>query len=516
MIDETDLMTDTNQSNSAGNDELEKEIAQALGDFSVMDLVDDKNAADQMPSVVKAEDINKTKGTIVAIHDDDVFVDLGGKSQGIVSLAQFETKPELGAEMEFVVEGVLGDEGLIKLSRKGAVEKATWQSLERGMVIEARVTGSNTGGLELKVAGQRAFMPASQVDLHRVENMNEFLNQKLKCQVIELDRRGKKIVLSRRAILAEEQKVERAKILEQIAVDQILEGKVRNIQQFGAFVDLGGVDGLVHVSDLRYERVNKVEDVVKVGDTVRVKVLKIENDGERISLGMKQVGPDPWDMVQAKYAAGSTITGPVTKLASFGAFVELEPGVEGLIPISEMSWDRIAKPSQVVKTGEQVSVKVLEVDANRQRLTLSIKQMSEDPWGTAGGEFAEDSVIEGTVTRIAEFGAFVEIKPGVEGMIHISELADKRVATVEDVVKVGQQVQVKVLNCDTEKHRIALSIKALTAKLGQDRGRGRGKVDRTEMKKYVIEDHKKPSSGDSLGSLMEKFGGDGGLKGGLG
>lgn len=505
---------------SAGADadaELEQEIAAALGDDSVMDMVEQSAA----PSpIAQAGDHAMAEGQIVAIHDDDVFVDLGGKSQGVVPLTQFKQKPALGSRMEFVVEGVLGDEGLIKLSRQGAVEKATWQSLERGMNIEAMVTGSNTGGLELKVAGQRAFMPASQIDIARVENFNAWLGKKMQCKVIDLDRRGKRIVLSRRALLEEQQQAQREQLLQTLETGQEHDGTVRNIQPFGAFVDLGGIDGLVHVSDMTWQRNVKPEQVVQVGQTVRVKILKIERGGERISLGMKQVGPNPWEAVGVNYRAGAIVTGAVTKLAQFGAFVELEPGIEGLIPMAELSWDRVGRPSAVVKTGQQVSVKVLDVDVQRQRISLSLKQMSEDPWVGASGEFAPDSEVEGTVTRTADFGAFVEIKPGVEGMIHISELSDKRVNTVEDVAKPGQTVKAKVLSVDEDKRRISLSIRALTAP-ASDRGGGGGggKASRDDMRKYVVkgDTKKQATSGESLGALMDKFGGPGGgLKGGIG
>ncbi len=504
--------TDVDQQSAAT---LEKEIAEALGEQSVMDLVDQPDPTAPADPAIAPGDHTMAKGKIVAVHDEDVFVDLGGKSQGILPLNQFESPPELGTEMDFVVEGVLGDEGLIKLSRKGAVEKATWQTLQRGMIVEGTVSGSNTGGLELKIAGQRAFMPASHIDLVRVEKFNEYLGQKMQCQVIELDKRAKRIIVSRRAVLAEEQKAAREKVLEQIQVGDQREGQVRNIQQFGAFVDLGGIDGLVHITDLSYERVNKVEDVVKVGDTVRVKVLKIENGGERISLGMKQVGPNPWDAVEHKYTPGDVLTGRVTRLMHFGAFIEVEPGVEGLVPMSELSWDRIANASQVVKAGDTVSAKVLEVNAKKHRISLSLKQMSEDPWAGVEGEFPADSDVEGTVTRIAEFGAFVELKPGVDGLIHISELSDKRVDSVESAVKVGQTVKAKVLGVEPQKKRISLSIKALIAP-DPDRA-PRGKASRDDMKKYVVSESKKASSGESLGALMDKFGGPGGgLKGGLG
>lgn len=541
-------MTDQKHSSETTDPTLEKEIAEALGDFSVMDMVDEvepgsagagvgagEGSASQGSAAsgggsgpasiaAGAEDPKTARGQIVAIHDDDVFVDLGGKSQGIVSLTQFKEPPELGTEMEFVVEGVLGDEGLVKLSRQGAVEKATWQSLERGMVVEAVVTGSNTGGLELKLAGQRAFMPASQIDLARVEKFNDWLGQKLRCQVIELNRRQKKIVLSRRAVLEAEAKAARDEVLSRLEVGAEMEGTVRNIRDFGAFVDIGGVDGLVHVSDMSYERNQKAADLVEVGQKVRVKVLKIEEEGNRISLGMKQVGPNPWDMAASKYQPGAAVTGTVSKLTNFGVFVTLEPGIEGLIPMGELSWDRVGRPSQVVQSGQAVTVKILDVDAERQRVSLSLKQMGEDPWMAAEAEYAPDAVVEGKVTRTAEFGAFVELKPGVEGMIHISELSDKHVASVEQAVQVGQQVQVKVLSVDLEKRRIGLSIRALIAKPEQqadagDRGRS-AKPSKSDMKKYVVEDtgRSKAQGGDSLASLLEKFGDDHGkgLKGGLG
>ncbi len=494
---------------------LEKEIADALGDMSVMDMVERADPTAGPDPAVHAGDHAMATGTIVAIHDDDVFVELGGKSQGIVPLSQFETAPELGAEMQFVVEGVLGDEGLIKLSRQGAVEKATWQTLQRGMVVEGHVSGSNTGGLELKIAGQRAFMPASQIDLGRVDDFHGYLGHKLKCQVIELDKRAKRIIVSRRAVLEAEQEAQRAQVLEQIEVGQEREGKVRNIESFGAFIDLGGIDGLVHVTDLSYERVNKVDDVVKVGDTVRVKVLKVDDDGKRISLGMKQVGPNPWDMVDHKYNVGDMITGKVTRLMKFGAFVELEPGVEGLVPMGELSWDRVGNASQVVKAGDAVTAKILEVNGAKQRISLSLKQMTDDPWTGVDGEFAPDTEVEGTVTRTAEFGAFVELKPGVDGLIHISELSDRRVDSVEHAVKVGQTVKAKVLSVDPDKKRISLSIRALIAPDPQRAPRG--KASRDDMRKYTVKDSKKASSGENLGALLDKFGGpDGGLKGGLG
>ncbi len=500
--------------------ELEKEIAEALGDMSVMDLVEQPKLTEPNP-VAHAGDHAMAKGKVVAVHDDDVFIDLGGKSQGIVPLSQFDKAPELGAELEFVVEGVLGDEGLVKLSRQGAVEKATWQSLERGMVVEARVTGSNTGGLELKIAGQRAFMPASQIDLHRVENLNEFLNQKLKCQVIELDRRGKKIVLSRRAVMETERAAEREKVLENIKPGDLMDGVVSSIKDYGAFVDLGGVDGMVHVSDLAYQRVSKVEQVVKVGDKVRVKVLSIEADKQRIALSLKDALPNPWENLGDRYPVGGQVTGEVVKLASFGAFIEVEPGVEGLVPMSELSWGRVASAGAVLKKGDRINAKVLSVEPERQRMSLSIKQLGEDPWHAVDATYPPESTVTGTVTRTTDFGAFVELEPGIEGMVHISELSNKRVASVEDAVKVGQEVQAMVLAVDSGKRRIGLSLKALMApEPGQERRGPRGRSDkasRDDIRKYSVKDTRKASTGENLGALLDKFGGDDSdLKGGIG
>lgn len=506
---------------------LEKEVADALGDLSVMDLLNEGEppTADRPQAHDMSGDPTLTRGTIVAIHDDDVFVDVGGKSQGIIPLSQFgEDKPTIGQRMDFVVEGLLGDEGLLKLSREGAVAKATWDTLERGMIIEARVTGSNTGGLELKVAGQRAFMPASHVAKEHVDNLNEFLNQKMTCEVLELDRRAKRLVLSRRAVIEKEQKEAAKKLLTTLEVGQVREGTIRSIQKYGAFVDIGGIDGLIHVSDMSYGHVDDPAKIVKVGETVQVKVLKVDLENDRISLGLKQAAPDPWSTVAEKYPPKTQISGRVTRLANFGAFVELEEGVEGLIPMGEMAWGRVGNASQVVQANQVVTAMVLDVDAKRRRISLSLKQMQNDPWTGVDGKYTPDQEVTGTVTRTAAFGAFVQIEDGVEGMIHISELADRRVGTVEDVVKEGQEVKAKVLAVDPDQRRISLSIRALTAgdRSGRDDRDGEGraphsKASRDDIRKYVVKDTKQAHAGESLGALLDKFGGpDGGLKGGLG
>ncbi len=507
---------------SAEQDQIDREVEQALGDLSVSDLLGDPQApVSDAPTMQPAASTSgsrgaakMTRGKIVAIHEDDVFVDVGGKSQGIINRDQFDSPPEIGQEMDFAIESLLGDEGLLRLSRKAAVEKATWDQLTRGMVIEARVTGSNTGGLELKVAGQRAFMPASQIDFAHVENLNAYLNQKLRVMIIDLNRKKKNIVVSRRAVLEQEQLQNRMELLKTIEVGQVREGTVRNIQKFGAFVDLGGLDGLVHVSDMAWSHVKDPNEEVKVGQKVRVQVLKIDEEGKRISLGMKQVAPNPWDAVDTKYPAGAQVSGTVTKLTNFGAFVELEPGVEALIPMTELGWGRVNRADEVVQKGQSVMAVVLRCEPDKQRIALSLKQLQDDPWSSIAERFVEDAEITGKVTRTTDFGAFVEIEPGIEGLVHISQLSDRRVEKVTDVVREGQEVTARVVSVDPDQHRIGLSMRPPREETDAKSDRRTGKVGRQEMKKYLSRE----GETRAVESLMGKWGDPnrGGLKGGIG
>lgn len=515
-------MAEQPQSRTPRDPELDKEVNEALGQMSVEELMDanQPHAPSSAPSsehTQAEQDAEQDErplrlGTIAAVRGDDVFIDLGGKDQGVVPLAQFEKTPRVGEHMEFIPETFLEDEGMYKLSRQGAVAKASWRTLERGMIVEGPVIGVNTGGLEVKIANQRAFMPASQIDLHHVEDFTSFLNHKVQGQVVELNKRKKKIVLSRRAVLEAEQDRRREQVMQTLEEGEIREGTVRNIRQFGAFIDLGGVDGLAHVSDLSYERVKKPEDVVSVGQQVQARVLKVDKEAGRISLGLKQVEPDPWERVQTRYPPGEPVSGRVTKLANFGVFVQLEPGVEGLIPIGELSWERVGKPSDVLSVNQSVKVMVMDVDAPKRRISLSVRKLTGDPWEQADRKYMPGAVITGTVTRTVPFGAFVQLEPGIEGLIHISQLAPKRVERVEDVASVGQEVQAKVRDMDPDKRRIDLSIRALSEE--QDAG---AKGSRQDVAQRVSQDSKEARAGQSLGSLMDKFGqGGGGLKGGLG
>ncbi|MEE9212456.1 MAG: S1 RNA-binding domain-containing protein, partial [Phycisphaeraceae bacterium] len=453
--------------------QLEREIAEALGGQNVEQLMEQAAQVDDSITHQAVADSHEPKrfeheirrGRICAIQGDDVFVQLAGidgKHQGVVPLGQFERQPRVGSIMDFVVERFDESEGLLILSREGAVSRATWEQLQRGAVVEARVTATNKGGLELElVGGIRAFMPASQIDLHHVDDLDQFIGQKLRGQVQEIDYRSKKIILSRRRHLEHERAAARRKLWAQLEVGQERQGIVSSVVDYGAFVDLGGVDGLAHVSDLSYSRVCKTSDVVRVGQHVKVKVLKIDAERQRVSLGLKQVEPDPWAGIENRIKVGDQVSARVTRTADFGAFVEIEPGVEGLLPVSEISWKRIHKPCEVVKPGDVLRMGVLSIDPAKRRIALSLKQAQGDPWIGAERKYAVNSLVQATVTGTSDFGAFVELEPGVEGLVHISELAPSRVNRVEDVVKIGDRKQFRVLMVDEEQRRVKLSLKAV-------------------------------------------------------
>ena len=460
--------------------EVQREIDAALGGGSVEDLMNaaeppspepastdgsggDPAHADDAP---KEFHVEMRRGRIAAIRGEDVFVEITGESklQGVVPLSQFERNPRVGSIMDFVIDHVNDEEGLMYLSREGAVSRATWDQLQRGAVVDARVTGKNKGGLELELVGRiRGFMPASQVDIHHVDDLEQFIGKKIEGSVQEIDRKAKKVLLSRRHLLEVRRRAAIDKIWASVSVGDVVDGVVSNLAEFGAFVDLGGIDGLIHVSDLSYTHVTKPADVVKVGQKVSVKVLKLDREKERIGLGLKQVEPDPWDAVESKYKPGDSVEGRIVRTTNFGAFVELEPGIEGLLPISEMSWSRVNRAEDVVKQGDTVRLSVLAVEPKKHRLSLSLKQATGDPWIGAERKYERGSLVNGTVKTTTDFGAFVELEAGVEGMVHISELADHRVGTVEDVLKVGDTKEFRVIEVDEEQRKIKLSLKQVAA-----------------------------------------------------
>jgi small subunit ribosomal protein S1 len=367
-----------------GDDLLEQEMAQALAGLSESDLLGIAPGKKSLPKV-KGDGHTRT-GTIASIQGGDVMVEFGPKSQGVCPLSQFEQPPEIGATMDFSVERLDAFEGLLILSRLGMRSKPQWDNLQVGQIVDARCVGMNQGGLDMEVAHHRAFMPAGQVDLRPVPDISIFLGQKLQCMIIELRKERGRMVLSRKAALAQERRKEQEKTLAEIEPGQVRDATISSLQPFGAFADIGGVDGLIHISDLAHERLKSAADAVKVGDVVRVKVLRVDRDQKppRIALSRKEVMDDPVAGKLEALHAGDSISGRVTKLTEFGAFVEVAPGVEGLVHISEISHDRIPSTDRALKIDQVVHAKILAVDVPRRRVSLSIKALLDRPAPAAG------------------------------------------------------------------------------------------------------------------------------------
>lgn len=468
--------------------QVEQELAAAFENENIEELLSAPVTGDQEDeSKGRGGGLKLARGRVAAVQGDDVFVDLqgiDGKHQGMVPLSQFEREPRIGSIMDFVIERHDQDQGLVILSREGAVSTGAWDQLRRGVVVEARVMTTNKGGLELEmVGGIRAFMPASQVDLHYVESLETYVGQKIRAQVYEVDHRSKRVVLSRRHMLEAERQAKQAQTWETLEVGLVCQGTISGVTEYGAFVDLGGVDGLVHVSDMSYSRIDKPADLVSVGQEVQVKVLSIDQEKQRVGLGMKQVAPDPWDGVVGSLKVGDQLSAKVVRLAEFGAFVEVGPGVEGLVPISELSWKRVRFAGDVVKEGEVIQLVVQRIEPEKHRISLSHKQAKGDPWVGAEYKYKKGSLVNATVLNATEFGAFVELEPGVEGLVHISELSDTRVQQVEDVLQVGQTPQLRVLDVDESQRRINLSLKAVDKPL--DNTQSPGQYNRSEQRDHA-------------------------------
>jgi small subunit ribosomal protein S1 len=418
----------------------------------------------QAPGQSGGGDKQVRRGKIVQIDKDDLFVDFGGKSQGIISRIQFvgTEEPTVGEEMDFVVDRYDAREGLLILNRRGATaQNVSWENLEVGQIIEGTVSGSNKGGLELDVKGMRAFMPAGQVEMFHVPDFSQYIGQKMTAEVTQFDAQARNLILSRRNILEREREEAKQKLMVELAEGQIRRGTVQSVMDFGAFVDLGGVTGLLHVSELSFKRGrHSAAEFVKVGDAVDVKILKIDRETGKLSLSLKQArGIDPWADAGTKYASGSTITGRVTRVEQFGAFIEVEEGVEGLLPVSEMSWQRIRHPSDLVKEGDTLKLVVLSIDPVARRLSFSLKQAGPDPWSKVHERYALETNVTGKVTRVVDFGAFVELEPGLEGLVHLTELSSGDVRLASRAVKLDQEVRVRILEIDQENRRVSLSIK---------------------------------------------------------
>lgn len=464
-----------NNLNEAGAEVAEKESSQNEGagknsqnaseDFGA--LLDDFEA---QSTISPGEIVN---GRVISVSDRGVIIDIGFKSEGIVAATEF-TDPidgkftvKSGDQVAVMVKKLENPEGYVELSRAEAVHLQRWDFIEKAYntkeTLKGRVVERIKGGLKVDLGGISGFLPGSQVDIRPVRNLDALKNKEIEVRVLKVNRRRSNIVLSRKVVLEEDVTKKKSTTLEYLDDDVIVEGSVKNITDYGVFIDLGGIDGLLHVTDISWGRVQNPNDVFKVGDSVQVKVLKFDRDKERVSLGYKQLLPDPWDTVQERYEVGTRVVGKVVSITDYGAFVELEEGVEGLVHVSEMTWSKRAKhPSKVVAIGQQVEASVLEIDRNNRRISLGLKQVMPNPWDTIAARYTVGSHVHGRVRNLTDFGAFVEIEDGIDGLVHVSDISwTKRIKHPSEVLKKGQQVEAVITTIDPDSRRISLSIKDL-------------------------------------------------------
>jgi small subunit ribosomal protein S1 len=412
------------------------------------------------------------KGTVTAIENGFAVIDVGLKSEGRISLKEFSRGDDdhgltVGGEVEVFVDRVENADGEAMLSRDRARREAAWDKLENefgeGKRVEGRIFGRVKGGFTVDLDGAVAFLPGSQVDIRPVRDVTPLMDVPQPFQILKMDRRRGNIVVSRRAVLEETRAEQRSELINDLVEGQIIDGVVKNITDYGAFVDLGGIDGLLHVTDMSYKRVNHPSEVIAIGDTVKVQIVRINQETQRISLGMKQLESDPWDGVAAKYPVGAKLSGMVTNITEYGAFVELEPGIEGLVHVSEMSWTKKnVHPGKIVSTSQEVDVMVLEVDSDKRRISLGLKQAQRNPWDEFAEKHPVGSEVEGEVKNATEFGLFIGLDGDVDGMVHMSDIAWG--ISGEDALALhrkGEMVKAIVLDVDVDKERISLGMKQL-------------------------------------------------------
>lgn len=436
-----------------------------------MDDMDDMEAL-YAKSLERVKEDEIVKGTVVQVTKDHVLVDVGYKSEGQVPIEEFADDDgkydiRVGDKVDVYIEKSENDNGLVVLSKEKADQFILWEEIRKACeddeIVEGKIVAKIKGGLVVDI-GVKAFLPGSQIDLHPVRDLDSLLGKKFRFKIVKFNRKRGNIVLSRRALLEqerEEQKKETLKVLEE---GMVLEGVVKNITDYGAFIDLGGIDGLLHITDISWGRVNHPTEQLKIGDRVQVKVLKFDREKERVSLGMKQIKPNPWDTAANSYTPGNRVKGKVVSLTDYGAFLELQEGIEGLVHISEMSWTKnIKSPTQVVSLGDVVDAVVLSVDAENKRISLGLKQIEDNHWEIINKKYSPGTVIKGTVKNVTEFGIFIGTEEGVDGLVHISDLSwIRKVKHPAELYKRGQEVEAVVLNVDPDAERFSLGIKQLS------------------------------------------------------
>ncbi len=407
-------------------------------------------------------------GTVLKITDTVVVVDIGYKSEGLIPVDQFrdysgQLGVAVGDTIDVFIENTEDYEGHIVLSREKAEKVKVWEDVEKahneGTIVTGKVIERIKGGLSVDI-GVRAFLPGSQVDIRPIKNLDSLRGQEIQCLVIKLNRKRGNIVLSRKFVLEQKLNHLKASTLESLEEGMVMKGVVKNITDYGVFVDLGGLDGLLHVTDLSWGRVNHPSEMFSVGDEMTVKVLKFDREKERVSLGYKQLTPDPWTLVHERYPIRAKVKGKVVNITDYGAFVELETGVEGLIHVSEMSWSkRVKHPSKVLQVGQEIEAVVLDLDGESRRISLGLKQIDPDPWSTLAERYKVDSTITGRVRNLTDFGAFIEVEEGIDGLVHVSDISHRRIKHPSEVLKKGDEIEAVILNIDVENHRLSLGIR---------------------------------------------------------
>jgi small subunit ribosomal protein S1 len=459
MVDET-LIASLGQFDSEVTAMLAKSSAQlATGDMSA--VVGEDTKSFEPGSILD--------GDIVGFAGDDVVIEVGLKSEGMVPKDEWDNPAELriGDRVKVLLERIDGAEGTIEISKRKADRQINWQRLvdttREGDVVEGRVIRKIKGGLLVDI-GVPVFLPASQVDVRRPGDIGDFMGKPIRASVLKIDTERKNIVISRRKLIEEERDQAKKRLMETLQEGQMVTGEVKNIADFGAFIDLGGIDGLLHITDMSWGRINHPSELLKIGQKIEVKVLNIDREKEKIALGLKQKEASPWEEIEQKYPVGSRIRGAVTSLMSYGAFVRLEDGIEGLVHISEMSWTRrVNHPSELVTQGQEVDVVVLDINKDKQEISLGMKQTEVNPWELVSEKYPPGTVIEGAVRNLANYGAFVEIEPGIDGLLHVSDISwTKKVTHPNEMYKKGDQVRCVVLDVDREKQRISLGVKQLS------------------------------------------------------
>lgn len=438
--------------------------------------VDDSIVEEEIPeeiekrysdTIAKIEENEVITGRVIGMNENEVLVDIGFKSEGLINRSEFteDSLPEIGQSMEVYLETLEDEDGNTLLSKQKADFMRRWQELRDIFDNEDTLTSTIIrrikGGMVVDLNGVQAFLPGSQIDVRPIKDFDQYLEKELEVRIVKFNEARKNIVVSHKAILEEELKEQREALFDKIKVGEVMEGRVKNITDFGVFIDLGGLDGLLHITDLSWGRVNHPSEIVNMDDTIEVKIIDYDEEKRRVSLGLKQLTPHPWEDVEDKYPVGTVVTGRIVSMTNYGAFIEIEPGVEGLIHVSEMSWIRHVKnPSELYSMGDEIEAQVLSIDPEERKISLGVKQLLPDPWDQIEDKYMMGTVHKGTVSNLTQFGAFVELEEGIDGLIHISDMSwTKVIRHPKEMLEKGQEVEVRILEVSRDSRRISLGLK---------------------------------------------------------